>query len=271
MVRNLHREFIVSVLFCVCLCSRPGCAETGKMVVVVQNVHHQAVKGIEVGIAGNGGSGITGADGKIVLALGQTTREGEWVPLTIIHSPAGQEFVIFSPFDFLARVPSFADKAENVVTIFVMPRKDLEALNDGSVLAALTAKINLASKSPGPDDPKAALTAVAKEYGVNPEDLDRKIRAWGATTSDPYEIGLAALYERSYSRASVEFQVSLDVREKKLSADQKSVAADQKSVADAALFLGLSLYQDGKYTECSKALRRVAEVLPRMEGASDAP
>lgn len=53
---------------------------------------------------------------------------------------------------------------------------------------------------------------------------------------------MAALYERNYAKASDQFAVSLQAREGRL-------AKDQAAVADAAFFLGQSLYEEGKYEE----------------------
>ena len=67
---------------------------------------------------------------------------------------------------------------------------------------------------------------------IPPEELDKAIRAWGATATDPYDVGVAALYERSYEKATANLQESLRQREQKL-------ATAQKDVADAAFFLGI--------------------------------
>ena len=72
------------------------------------------------------------------------------------------------------------------------------------------------------------LEAVAKQYGLQPEDLDKAIRAWGAKTTDPYDAGLAALYERNYDKATTDLQTSLSKREEKLASDQNAVAVDRK-------------------------------------------
>src|SRR6202040_1936395 len=79
--------------------------------------------------------------------------------------------------------------------------------------------------------------------------------SWGEKTTDPYEAGLAALYQRNYPAASAQLKESLQNREGKL-------AMDQKAVADAAFFLGESLYEEGKYKESAKAYQRCVELRP---------
>jgi tetratricopeptide (TPR) repeat protein len=164
-----------------------------------------------------------------------------------------------SPWDSRSQVPSFENESENFIKVVVVEFRDRAALEDGSVVAALTAKINKANapktaeKEGHQEDPKANLAAVAKQYGLDPEDLDKAIRSWGEKTTDPYEAGLAALYERNYPAASAQLKESLQNREAKL-------AVDQKAVADAAFFLGQSLYEEGKYRESERAYQRCLEL-----------
>src|SRR5260370_1314145 len=170
-----------------------------------------------------------------------------------------------SPWDSRTQVPSFENESENFVRVVVVEFRDRAALEDGSVLAALTAKINKANapktveKTGHEEDPKANLAAVAKQYGLDAEELDKAIRSWGKKTTDPYEAGLAALYQRNYPSASAQLKESLENREGKL-------AVDQKAVADAAFFLGQSLYEEGKYRESAVAYQRCLQLRPDDPG-----
>jgi tetratricopeptide (TPR) repeat protein len=246
----------------------PCRAEHGFALVLVQDVQHHPVRGVEIGIEGFGGSKLTGDDGKAQLAVGAGTKEGDWLPMAILHSPPGKDLVMISPWDSRSQVPSFEDKPENFIRLVVVQRGDRAALESGSVLASLAAKINkanapkLADKSTLPQDPKENLVAVAKQYGLGPDEVDQAIRIWGAKTTDPYEAGLATLYEQDFPKASAQLQDSLRQREEKLTADQKTVAADQKQVADAAFFLGRSLYRQGKYRESAQAYGRCLQIRP---------
>ena len=161
-------------------------------------------------------------------------------------------------------MPSFENETENFVKVVVVQRGDRVALENGAVLAALTAKINKANapksaNKQAVEDPKANLDAVAKQYGLTPDDLDKAIRTWGSKTTDPYDVGLAALYARNYDAATTSLQDSLKKREDKLTADKK---ADEKAVADAAFFLGQSLYEQGRYRESAAAYQRCLQIRP---------
>lgn len=149
----------------------------------------------------------------------------------------------------------------------MVQRGDRAALESGAILVSLASKINKADaqKASNPlakeDDPKEVLEAIAKQYGLAPEDIDAAIRAWGAKTTDPYEAGLAALYERNYPKAASALEDSLKQREQALETDQKSVAQDKKKVAEAAFFLGQSLYEQGKYQAASQAFQKTVGLL----------
>jgi len=205
----------------------------------------------------------------VILQLSKDTNENDWVSLHILHSPRGKDLEIVSPYDKHALVPSFKNKAENFVRVVVIQRGDLAVLQNGTVLRAFAEQINKKNGSKSPDkqapndspmpfdqtSAKANLEAVAKQHGLQPEEVDKAIRAWGAKTTDPYDAGLAALYERNYAKATVDLQTSLKQAEEKL-------AWDQKAVADRAFFLGLSLYIQGRYKESVVAYQKALQIRP---------
>jgi tetratricopeptide (TPR) repeat protein len=244
------------------LLSTPRCfAASGYINVRVENVQGNPVRNLQIGIE-NGVSVLTKESGLVQLTLSTNSAPNDWITIQLVHSPPGQDLAIVSPWDYRAQIPSFADKPENYLRVIVVQRGDRAALQSGAILAALAAKINKAnapkSTNPkeSPPDPKEALLAVAKLYGLTPDDIDSAIRAWGAKTTDPYEAGLAALYERNYPKAISALHNSLEQREQKLEVDQKTVTEDQRNVADAAFFLGQSLYEEGQYHESVEAYKK---------------
>ena len=251
------RQFAFALL----LAAPPCFAATGYINVRVEDVQGHPVRNLQIGIE-NGVSVLTKEGGLAQLALSSNSAPNDWITIRLVHSPEGQDLAIVSPWDYRAQIPSFADKLENYLQIIVVQRGDRAALESGAVLASLTAEINKANapKSANPQepppDPKEALLAIAKQYGLTAEDIDSAIRAWGAKTTDPYEAGLAALYERNYPKATSALEDSLKQREQKLEADQKTVTQDQKNIADAAFFLGQSLYEQGRYRESAQAYQK---------------
>jgi tetratricopeptide (TPR) repeat protein len=261
---NTFRTSVLWSLAIIWFLGLPCIAERGFVLMQVQDTRHHPVRGVEIGVEGNGSSQLTGDDGKARLAVGAAAKEGDWLTLMIARSPAGQDLVMISPWDLRAQIPSFDDKPENFVRVVVVQRGDRAALEDGSVLASITAKINQAN-SPKTvhgegQSPEAALAIVAQRYGFNPDDLDRMIRTWGQKTTDPYEAGLAALYQRNYPKASADLQNSLQQRENQLTADREKLSQDADQVADAACFLGDSLYREGKYRESARAYDRCLQI-----------
>jgi tetratricopeptide (TPR) repeat protein len=251
----------------VLLCGLPGLlwAETGKILVQVQDAQEKPVSGIEIGLKGRGGSKITGSDGKMQLAVGTDDKEGDWVLLHIVHSPPGREYEIISPWDYRAQIPSFKEKSENYLLVMVGRHGDRAQLTNRRAIRAFAEKINeanapkTAGKQSVEEDPKVNLKRIAKQYGLTPEDVDAAIRQWGMRTTDPYEAGLAALYERNYAKATLSLQESLLQREAKL-------AAAQKDVGDTAFFLGQSLYEQGSYRESAVAYRKALDARPDNAG-----
>jgi len=249
------------LLLALAFAANPCLAETGYVNVRVEDAHQHPVRLVEIGIE-KGTSKLTKDDGQAQLPLAANVKADDWISFQLVHSPPGKDLAIISPWDNRISIPSFADKPENLIKIVVVQRGDRVALESGAVLASLAAKINKANapktadSKVTPPDPKEALLAVAKQYGLTAEDIDSAIRAWGAKTTDPYEAGLAALYERNYPKATSTLEDSLKQRKQKLEADQKAVAQDQKDIDDAAFFLGQSLFEEGRYHEAVAAFQQ---------------
>jgi len=295
-----RNALLLIILTSLCLARPIAWAETGILVVHVKDVQRHPVAGLEIAVEGDGGSAVTDSRGKARIRLAPQTKEKSLVSLQIVKSPSGQDLVMVSPWDYRAPVPSFENESENFVEVVVVQRGDRAALENGTVLRAAVSQINKANvptsvgnqesvvrtsnDSTPPDSVRASgspkaysvflndsitltdqvrakdnLEPVAKQYGLQPEELDKAIQAWGARTTDTYEAGLAALYTRNYDKATTDLQHSLKQREEKLAADQ---AADQKAVADAAFFLGSSLYEQGKYREAPAAYQRCLQIRP---------
>jgi tetratricopeptide (TPR) repeat protein len=244
----------------ICLPGSIALAETGYLVVHVEDVHGHPVRGVQVGVKGDGGSGTSDPHGTVRIRLAPQTQVKDWVTLQVLHSPPGKDLVLLSPWDARAVVPSFENKSDNFVNVVVVESGDRAALTNPTALRTFAEKINKANapktaNTQAAEDPKANLDAVAKQYGLTSDDLDTAIRAWGSKTTDPYDVGLAALYAGNYDTASSNLKDSLKQREQKL-------ATALKDVADAACFLGQSLYRQGKYRESAVAYQRCLQIRP---------
>ncbi len=264
MPRRLRNSLLLVGPVWLCLLSPTARAETGFLVLHVNDVHNHAIVSLEIKeIADDGDarSALTDQKGKARIRLAPQVKESSWVSLQIVKSPAGTNWMMVSPWDYKSQVPSFENENKNFIEVVVVQHGERAALEKGTVLKALAQQINKANapksadKQAAPPDPKANLEAVAKQYGYTPEEVDKAIRAWGATATDPYDVGVAALYERNYPKATASLQESLKQREEKL-------ATAQKGVADAAFFLGQSLYEQGNYRESAAAFRRCLQLRP---------
>jgi tetratricopeptide (TPR) repeat protein len=231
-------------------------AEQGILVVHVSDPQDRPIENVRLATQGDGSTGApTSGPGRTRIKLAAQTRAKTWVTLQIIQP---QNLVFVSPWDKRVQVPPFENESENFVPVVLIERGNRLALESGQALVAITSKVNQANsvKANQTGDQRSDQTAlqdVAREFGLAPEEVDRAIRAWGTKATDPYEKGLAALYERSYPEASKLLASSLEMREQELK-------LAQNDVGDAAFFLGSSLYQQGHYRESADAYRKALSV-----------
>ncbi len=229
----------------------PALAEQGVLVVHVQSAQGNPLPGVVLATKGDGSTGpATDVAGKTRIRLAPVTPVGSRVTLQIVRAP--KDYVFISPWDAAANVPAFENEAENYVPVVLAERGDRMMLENGSALVALAAQINQANapravgEQASEQQRKEALAEVARSFGLAPEEVDKAIRAWGQQTEDPYEKGLAALYEKHYPEASNLLARSLA---------QRKPAADKavREAGDAASFLGQALYEQGRYRESVEA------------------
>src|SRR5271166_1749399 len=115
-------------------------SETGKVLVLVLDLQNKPVRGVEIGIEGAGGSGVSKDDGKAWLSLSKDTNENDPISLYVLRSPPGKNWVILPPKE--RTVPSFKNKAENVIRVVVVERGNLAKLSSPTALRAITEEVN---------------------------------------------------------------------------------------------------------------------------------
>jgi tetratricopeptide (TPR) repeat protein len=259
---NMKRIFwpcvvLLTAVFVFSLTDDPLRAEAGVLVLHVEDVQARPVRGLEIGIEGDGGSGITGDDGKVRIRLARDTKPGSWVTLQILHSPHGTDFVIFSPLERRTLVPPFGNESGNFVPVTVIQRGDLAALQDGTFVGKLVARINneRTSNAAANDpvlllwqDPNVSVAIVAKHFGLPPDEVERAIQAWTTKKTDSFDVGQAALYRRDYKKASQAFS--------------ESARENKEKEADSYNFLGQSLFWQGKYLESATAYQNSLHLRP---------
>ena len=148
----------------------------------------------------------------------------EFTPGKSIELKVGQindmieEWVFISPWDGWIKIPETGGYCK----IVLARRGDRQALESGDAVRAMTASILAeTSKQTTPQQPlteklrKKILEEQAQRFGLSPKESDQAIRAWKKKAKDPYDIGVAALYERHYRQATEKLTESLRLREKK--------------------------------------------------------
>lgn len=248
-------------------CPLPLWAEEGILVVHVEDTKGNPVSGLEIAPKGDGAPGApTDRLGKTRLRLAPATRPGQWVSLQLLPRKNGPDWVFVSPWNQRTLIPSFANESENYVPAVVGERGNRDLLASDQALKALAARTleqigpRLDKSEITDEERKRVLNDQAAAFGLKPDEVDKAIRAWGAKATDPYDAGLAALYERNYPKATERLEESLESRRKELN-------KAQVRVADAAMFLGMARYEQGQYKEAISAYREALEAGGESVGA----
>jgi hypothetical protein len=254
-MRRVYRILSMAVLLAAVLW-----AEQGILVLHVKDPQGRPLAGVQLATEGEGStSPLTDRAGKTRLRLASQTRAGAWVTLQVVRSR--RDLVFISPWNQRVIVPPFENETDNYVPVTLANRGDRAMLESGAAVMAMAASINKAilpqgREAPSPEEQKRrALEEASRVFGLPVGEIDRAIRGWGQKTDDVYERGLVALYEKRYPEASRHLAESLQLREANL---QRA----RVEVADAAFFLGSSLYEQGRYKESSVAYQRALELRP---------
>ncbi len=193
----------------------------------------------------------TSVQGKVRLKLPPQTRPGDWVTLKIVKvSTSGPDFIMISPWDYRVVVPSFDNKADNAHSVRVGRRGDRTMLSDPKFAETMAARTinSLGQKLDrqiSDEERRMVLQQQAESVGLTPEELDTAIRELGKKSTDPYQQGLTALYEKNYPKSTELLTQSYQVHK---AASEKA----NSDLADASFFLGLSLYGQGKYHQAAE-------------------
>jgi tetratricopeptide (TPR) repeat protein len=248
-----------TVLVASALLGSPAGAEQGVLVVQVSDTQRRPVTGVRIATRGDGSIGApTDAAGRTRIRLAAQTRPGAIVALTIVPAPRTRDFVFVSPWDNQVRVPPFENESQNFAALVVVERGERAALESGPGFAALVARVNLATSArevvAAPARPADALNEVAALFGLTPAQVVAAIRA-SSTSDDPYERGMAALFEGELDEAGDRLTAALKIRE-------TTSASGSRAPADAAFFLAQTLYREGNFTEAADAYRKALKYRP---------
>src|SRR5579872_7341080 len=96
----------LQLAFAIGLAAVPCLADSGYVIVRVEDAHQRPVRLVEIGIR-NGASKLTKDDGKAQLPLTQNVKANDWISFQLVHSPPGKDLAIVSPWDDRIPVPSF--------------------------------------------------------------------------------------------------------------------------------------------------------------------
>src|SRR5262245_26029458 len=238
--------------------------EDGILVLYVTDTADNQVSNITLTCKGDC-SQQSAAQGKIRMKLPPQTRPGDSVTLQIVKRSGGVEWVLISPWDGRAVVHAFDNKADNFVSVIVARKGDRDMLRSGKavetvavrVINAVTPKLD---RQISDEERKLVLKQQADALGLTPEEVSLAILGLGRKAKDPYQQGLAALYEKNFATATKLLAQSYEMRKE---AAQKA----NTEYIDAAYQLGNSLYEQENYAE---AAAKFGEVIQLKKEDTDA-
>ena len=238
-------------------------AEKGILVVKVMDWKNNPVRGVSLALEEPGCVALGPSDnsGVLRIKLSPGINPQNWVTLELTSA----RYALLQPYDRRAQVPAFENEAVNYLRVFLMSKGDRAALESGKFAVQMAAQFN-ARFTPQPktetkseaiteEQRKAVLAELAASVGLKSDEIDHAIRAYGGKTADPYEVGVIALYERNYAKATAELTRSYEMRE--LALDK----AHEEMVA-VALSLGESLHEQGDYRKAAVKFQRANALKP---------
>jgi tetratricopeptide (TPR) repeat protein len=234
--------------------------EEGVLDLRVTDVTGQTVRNIGITCGERCATAYTDDAGRARLRLPPEKRSDDWVFLQTLKGAGAQEWVLISPWDYRLNVPSFANKPDNIAVVTVARKGDRQLLSSGRAVETLTARIVRQLKAKldrevSDAERQLVLKEQAESFGLTPQDVDAAIREWGRKAEDPYQQGLAALYERNFPKATELLTKSYEIR--KAEKEKK-----ENEFVDAAVFLGDALYAQGKFHEAIVKYREASAERP---------
>jgi len=255
----IPRRPLVLLSLLILLAAGPGWAEDGVLIVHVTYLGKKPIPGVRIGTTGDGSTVTTGVEGKARIRLAPGVKDGQEVALQVVPREGDKEsWVFISPWDQRVLIPPF--EGGQAVSVVLAKKGDKIALLGSiegrkaiaqSIISSVGQRQQAKTKITD-EQRRAVLQQQAAAYGLKPEDVDGALRTASQQSSDPYENGLTALYEKNYPVASERL-------EKALAASEKELTHVKDTLGDRAFFLGRSLYEQDRYQEAEIAFKRSAE------------
>lgn len=246
------------VLFFLLSFLRP--AEEGILELRMTDVKGQTVRNVGVTCGERCATAYSDDAGRARLKLPPEKRSDDWVFLQMMKSSGAPDWVLISPWDYRLNVPSFANKPDNIAVVTIARKGDRQLLSSGRAVETLTARIVKELKvklerQVSDEERRLVLKTQAEAFGLTPQEVDQAIREWGRKAEDPYQQGLAALYEQNYPKATELLTKSYEIR-------KTEKETKENEFVDAAVFLGDALFAQRKFREAAAKYQEASAERP---------
>jgi tetratricopeptide (TPR) repeat protein len=233
---------LLSFFFILILSAQTTLAQHQVLTINVIDLKEQTRSGVTIKCKEGCAPTTSDPNGTAVLWLMQENINSGIVELQVVTRSKSVDWVLISPWDGKWPV------VKRSLTVVVARHGDRLILASGKAMEAITARV-LKEVTPKLDRQisdegrKLVLKQQAEAVGLKPEEVDQAIREWGKKATDPYQQGLAALYEKNFPKAEQLLTQSYQMR--------------KNAFQDAAFFLGQALYEQGKYSEAVNKFQEV--------------
>jgi len=215
------------------------------------------------------GSTVTDDNGEFVLPLPTGIEPGKQVEFVIAHD----RLAIFSPARGIWNVPK--EPLAQPFKIILLPKGDPRFLNANEMKALMNKLISEATKkethrlltektqleqqlASAPQDP---LAEDAKRLGFSKEQLlaaIEKVKAQLQESENPYDVGLAALYDKHYGKAAQLIEQAITAAEKKIREGKR----EEELLPEKYLNLGNARAGEYKLQEAVAAYEKAIALRP---------
>jgi tetratricopeptide (TPR) repeat protein len=250
----------LSILILLLIFPFSALAKTGVIVVQVVDYEGRPLRDIKIGVMGNGSSQITDDEGRASIELGNQAREGAFVNLQLLSTPAGIGFVMFSPESGRTAIPLFSNEPDNFVKIILVKAGDLLTLNNRYIVQIIALRIGQSNAINTQDQQPAVTTGtIAKQLGLKQVDVEKALANLALEANDSYGRGVSEMAQSNFVGASDEFEKSFQYRMKRKQEDEHR---DTSEAYDAAYNFGLASSNAGYFKKAIEGFTAAIQMRP---------
>ncbi len=225
-------------------------AAAAQLAIQLSDAAGQPIRGAQITLTWPSSLALTDVAGKAIIEYQPASGP---VSFKIIRPPG---LIIVSPWQGSASVPP------NVQALVAATKSQVAALQAPVVVKAAVARVNylqrprsVTSQQESNTPPKYYLERAAREMGIDPERLESVLQKLQESSPEPYERGMASLYNRDYERAAKQLAEALQK-------SRQQFPPNPREIANASSFLAQTYFNQAKFEAAAEAYQIAAQARP---------